>query len=191
MTTSEYLLPLEQQALETLTTLNQYFKWPTIPESQFVSKYLPILTYNFTRPDSEHLKVKTEIWVREVATNPFYTVNVVSDNDPSTILFWVPPLLRSGAIFRQTAAKDSFLEVMRTADLKGKVMPRARDVHLLDALDQRLQSNVELTDDQRQWYYILAYYGVHEFGGEALALDAPSTDTKKDDTITFGAVDDF
>jgi hypothetical protein len=189
MTDYSTLMPSEAEALDRITEMNANFAFPKITESEFVNKYLPILTYNFTRPNEEHLKVKTEIWVREVSRNPYYSVNVVSDIDHSTILYWVPPVLRSGKVFRQTKHEDSFLEVMHTAWLKGKTIPKLKDIHLNYELESRLDGNVSLTEDQRQWYRILSYYRIFEYGGESSVQDVPPVPTG--DVVIFGEVDEL
>src|SRR5574343_658986 len=136
------LTPAEKAALDTLTEMNTNYEWPRLNESLFVNKYLPILTYNLTRPAEEHIKVKTEIWVREVAKNPYHSVLVVDDSDQ--VLFWVPPILRTGGIFQQKSGMASFYEVAANAAKQNTSLAVAGKAQVVVSAERRLGVSVEL-----------------------------------------------
>lgn len=182
----------DKAALDALTELNANYAWPRLQESLFVNKYLPILTYNLVRPVEEHIKdIKTEIWVREVSTNPYYSVLVVDPQDQ--VLFWVPPILRTGSIFHQKSGMDSFNEVIANAANHESVMPGAGRFRLNAEVEARLKGNVNLSMDQKQWYLILAHYGILEkiVGLEGVVLPTIATAPLSSDEIIWGEVDEL
>ncbi len=172
------LMPEEARALEALTKMNKNMEWPAIKESLFVNHYLPILTYNLTHAPAEHLQVKTEDWVRNVSKNPYWSVNVVSDNNPNVILFVVPPLLRAGPILNTGTGKHSFYEIMAHADQINKVLPGKGNVHLVYAVEQLLEGKNDLSEDQP--------YGFDfPLEGEVVKVEEQS------DKIEWGQVDEM
>lgn len=181
------LLAQEKAALEQLTLMEKEKRNPTITESLFVSKYLPILTYNLHREEGSKGKVNTLEWINDVAKSPFNRVDVVDNKNK--VLFWIPAILKQGGVYNQNSAKDSVYQLIKDSELRSSVAPGFGDRFLKEGFDRKLNGvNSKGDEDQAQWEYILNRYDLLKTQSKD---SIKPNDAKKVSMDDFGDFDEF
>lgn len=179
--------PDELQAIRSLSEHLKHTARPAIPESLFVNKYLPILTYNLSRENAVEVRLGS-LWIDEVAKHHHNRVDVHADGNPSEILFWVPSVLGQAPSLKTTASRRSFSEEVATANLQRKVIPAMGDNYLRNAAAERLP-DVDLSEDQQQWLMILKRYDMLPKG--VSAPDGSPVASSEASPPIYGEVNDF
>ena len=177
---------VEKEALRQVSEMINTAATPSIPESLFVNKYLPILTYNTKLQPGEREGHTSHIWIVEVSKHPHALVNVHKDGNPNEILFWVPPILRQLGLNKRPPGLPPLSDEVEKARLEGSVMPRMEHARMQQITEDYIK-NDDVTDDANQWNRILKRYGyTDEAEGEL------SSSTKiVDDTVEIVAVNEL
>lgn len=164
---------IESDAMDQLAKLTEQ-SIPRVKESLFKSRYLPILL-------AKGQKVDMQYWL-EVSNSPYQAVIVVDDRTGEE-LFKVPPILKSGDIFKNTTGKTSMYEVLSTAKKKEAILPRMGTVYLENEVNNRLNNTVNTNDEVKAWVEILKRYGIE--------INAMVNDGTIDSVIREEEPDDF
>lgn len=143
----------------------------TIPESEFVRNYLPLLA-NVYNADAEQLNMQP--WVSRIGGHN-RTAKVVADNNSNEVLFVTPPYFPRVSI--TPAAKP--VDAITTAKKAAKVDPSAHDKAANAIFNENTQLKIHNPSIQEQWANIFARYNIQlEVSG--LSKDAPQVDDPLD-----------
>lgn len=124
----------------------------TIPESEFVRHYLPLLA-NVYNADEDQLNMRP--WIDRIGGHN-RTAKIVADNDENTVLFTTPPFFPRVSITPSAKPVDAITTAKRTE----KVDPNAH----AKAADAIFNENTTLTIHQpnigEQWNAIFSRYNI-------------------------------
>lgn len=125
----------------------------TITESQFKQSLLPMIASSSTDK-----KADFSLWLA-IAGSWRRTVDVVDDKTRE-FLFRVPALVGKNDPPAMQSGQNSAYEVIRNAQRKMQVVPKAGEEHLITNLRPRLKPSGDLDENRKMWQYIYQRYGL-------------------------------
>jgi hypothetical protein len=124
----------------------------TITESQFKQSLLPMIA------SSNNKDADFSLWL-SIAGSWRRTVDVVDDKTRE-FLFRVPALVGRNDPPAMQSGHNSAYEVIRNAQRKMQVVPKAGEEHLITNLRPRLKPSGDLDENRKMWQHIYQRYGL-------------------------------
>jgi hypothetical protein len=128
---------------------------PTLEESVFVKKWLPLLAAN-----TSSIKAPVGMWVSEVSGSPFQAIDIVNGK---TVLFTVPPMLDSNSIVIQDQALRKNLTIpgmIAEAGMRSANIPKQGENFLNHHLATLIVGGELHPENLVIWQNILARYNI-------------------------------
>lgn len=124
----------------------------TINESTFKQSLLPMIA------NSNQEGADLSLWL-QVAGSWRRTVDVVDDKTQE-FLFRVPALVGKNDPPAMQSGHNSAYEIIRNAQRKMQVVPKAGEEHLITNLRPRLKPSGDLEENRKMWQYIYQRYNL-------------------------------